>query len=41
MPEGNSYKHEDKLLLLKMRENSSEAFNALYEKYWEPNASNS
>lgn len=35
MPEGNSYKHEDKLLLLKMRENSSEAFNALYEKYWE------
>lgn len=35
MPEGNSYKHEDKLLLLKMRENSSEAFNVLYEKYWE------
>lgn len=35
MSEGINQKTEDKLLLQQLCENSSEAFNALYEKYWD------
>src|SRR5882757_10998697 len=32
---GDDDKVEDKLLLLKLKEGNSEAFDALYEKYWQ------
>jgi RNA polymerase sigma-70 factor (family 1) len=35
MKAANSNSPEDKLLLLNLKEDSIEAFNALYEKYWE------